>query len=73
MVVRLIFPTLFFGYLPTKHLLAICSYIRKRNERCSFREFIDLYQEMIIESPPNTDNWNSMGNKILKKRRRCYI
>ncbi|CAJ0833648.1 1380_t:CDS:2 [Entrophospora sp. SA101] len=39
---------------------AICSYIRKRNEHCSFREFIDLYQEMIIESPPDTDNWCSL-------------
>ncbi|CAI2197890.1 13438_t:CDS:2, partial [Funneliformis geosporum] len=38
----------------------ICSYIRNRNETCSFREFVDLYQEMIIDSPPNTDNWNGL-------------
>lgn len=39
---------------------SICSYIRNRNEACSFREFIDLYQEMIIHSPPNTDDWSGL-------------
>ncbi|CAB4415310.1 unnamed protein product [Rhizophagus irregularis] len=36
---------------------SICSYIRNRNETCSF---IDLYQEMIIHSPPNTDDWSGL-------------
>jgi hypothetical protein len=30
------------------------------NETCSFREFIDLYHEMIIDSPPNTDDWSGL-------------
>ncbi|CAG8593569.1 17307_t:CDS:2 [Funneliformis caledonium] len=39
---------------------SISSYIRNRNKNYLFHEFVDLYQEMIIESPPNTDNWNSL-------------
>ncbi|CAG8544051.1 2457_t:CDS:2 [Diversispora eburnea] len=39
---------------------SICSYIRSRNEDCSFREFVELYKEMIIESPPNTDDWTGL-------------
>ncbi|CAI2191350.1 9437_t:CDS:10 [Funneliformis geosporum] len=39
---------------------SICSYISNHNETCSFREFVDLYKEMIIDSPPNTDDWSGL-------------
>ncbi|CAG8485720.1 12338_t:CDS:10 [Ambispora leptoticha] len=39
---------------------SICSYVRNRNENCSFREFVDFYQEIIINSPPNTDDWSGL-------------
>ena len=27
---------------------------------CSFSEFLDLYQETIIDSPPSADDWNGL-------------
>ncbi|RHZ68223.1 hypothetical protein Glove_296g66 [Diversispora epigaea] len=56
--------------MPEEHYrgyTSICSYIRSRNEDCSFREFVELYQEVIIESPPNTDEW--FGLEVAWKTR----
>ncbi|CAJ0746175.1 5530_t:CDS:2, partial [Entrophospora sp. SA101] len=39
---------------------AVCTYIKRRNDKCSFSEFIDLYQGIIIDSSLNTDDWSGL-------------
>ncbi|RGB28312.1 hypothetical protein C1646_767957 [Rhizophagus diaphanus] len=46
---------------------SICSYLKIRGEESSFREFVKLYQEMILESPPDSDNW--VGLEVSWKTR----
>ncbi|CAB4434671.1 unnamed protein product [Rhizophagus irregularis] len=47
--------------------LAIRSYLKIRGKESSFHEFVDLYQEMILKSPSDSDNW--VGLEVTWKTR----